>query len=316
MSGGSGLSSRAIIGSFYHQLESNPGNLWVDSVSRLFQSNQESETYKFTDAVPVLREWIGGREAKGLTENGITIANKKWESTLEIPAEWVKRDKTDQIQVRIKELARRANSHYAVLLSALIANGETGLCYDGRPFFDTLHSYAPNNPVNVPGTQSNSKSWDVLSPTQPSNNEFQDVVWCGIETLLGMKDGQAEPANENANKFLVMVPHRFLNVAGTALGAQLIDGTTSSVAVCSDLFGFEVGLAINPRLPWTTKFSVFRADGDVTPFIRQEEQGISVAALAEGSELEFNNEVHHYGIKALDNVGYGLPTQGCLISLI
>jgi len=58
-------------------------------------------------------------------------------------------------------------------------------------------------------------------------------------------------------------------------------------------------LEVNARLTWTTKFALFRADGPTAAFIRQEEESIKVAAIAEGSELEFNNDVHRYGVKAM-----------------
>jgi len=312
----SGLSSRAIIGSFYHALEQNDGASWVNPLAKLFFSDQESEDYKFLDAAPTMREWVDGRMAASLFDNSITIANKLYEATLEIPVDWIRRDKTGQINIRIKELARRANSHYGVLLSGLIANGETGLCHDGKAFFATDHPYSVNNPY-VSGSQSNLKQWDVLTTTAPTNSEFQSATMRGIETILGLKDGTAEPINENAKKFLVMVPSHFMNIAGAALGAEAVDGSSNVIQACANLAGFEIGLAINPRLnSWTTKFAVFRADGDVTPFIRQEEEGIKVDALAEGSEHEFKEDTHLYGVSALHSVRYGAYQHGCLVSLV
>jgi phage major head subunit gpT-like protein len=41
-----------------------------------------------------------------------------------------------------------------------------------------------------------------------------------------------------------------------------------------------------------------------------------MAAIAEGSALEFDNDVHHYGIKAMRNVGYGYWQKACLVSLV
>lgn len=78
--------------------------------------------------------------------------------------------------------------------------------------------------------------------------------------------------------------------------------------------GFQVALAVSPRLTWTTKFAVFRADGQLAAFIRQEEEDVTVDALAEGSEEEFKNDRHLYGIKAIRNVGYGYWQKACLIT--
>ena len=134
------LSSRAVIGMYFEALEANPGIAWVDSISNYFRSDQSSEDYKWLGMPPALREWIGGRNAKGFTTNGIAIANKHFESTIDIALKDLRRDKTGQLRARIGELALRGQTHFASLLSTLIANGATTVCYDGQYFFDTDHS--------------------------------------------------------------------------------------------------------------------------------------------------------------------------------
>ncbi|MCK9994619.1 MAG: hypothetical protein Dbin4_03139, partial [Alphaproteobacteria bacterium] len=63
------LSSRAIIGRYFARLETNPGLAWVDAVSNLFTSDQRVEEYGFLGQSPKMREWVGGRQLKGLTVN-------------------------------------------------------------------------------------------------------------------------------------------------------------------------------------------------------------------------------------------------------
>jgi phage major head subunit gpT-like protein len=303
------LSSRAIIGSFYHALEQNDGASWVNPLSMLFNSNMESETYLWLGQSPVMREWIGGRQAKGFRTSGITITNKKFEATLEIPVDWIRRDKTGQIMVRVNEMAHRANAHWAGLLSTLIIAGESALCYDGQYFFDTDHAEGDS------GTQSNSISYDAASTTLPTASEMQSAILYAIQAIYGFKDDQGQPLNEDARNFTVMVPLPFLQAAGAALGATVISQTSNLITAVGNLGGFSVNLAVNPRLTWTTKFATFRTDGDVSPFIRQEEEPIQVAAIAEGSELEFTEDVHQYGIKAMRNVGYGYWQKACITTL-
>jgi phage major head subunit gpT-like protein len=112
-----------------------------------------------------------------------------------------------------------------------------------------------------------------------------------------------------------MIPVPYLQAAGEALGAQVISSTSNLISATGNLGGFNVNLAVNPRLTWTTKFATFRTDGDVAPFIRQEEEPISMTAIAEGSEVEFTDDVHQYGIKAMRNVGYGYWQKACLTTL-
>ena len=119
------LSSRAIIGEFYKRLNENSGLEWITAISNYFTSDQDTEEYAWIGQSPVMREWVGGRHAKGFTSNGITIENKHFEATLDIPVKHLRRDKTGQVKVRIGELATRTNSHWALLLSQLITKGET-----------------------------------------------------------------------------------------------------------------------------------------------------------------------------------------------
>src|SRR3990172_495076 len=100
--GASSLSSRAIIGAFFARLEQNLGGLWIPKLGMgPFESDQSSETYNWIGNAPAMREWIGGRNAKGFRENGITIVNKKFAATLEVPVDWMRRDKTGQIMMPV-----------------------------------------------------------------------------------------------------------------------------------------------------------------------------------------------------------------------
>jgi len=313
--GAQALSSRAIIGEFYNQLELQSGQSWIEKVSMYFNSDQESEEYKWLGMSPAMREWIGGRQAKGLTTYGITIENKDFEATLEILRKDLRRDKTGQVMVRIAELATRTITHWASLLSTLIQAGESSVCYDGQYFFDTDHSEGDS------GTQSNDIQVDISalpasvhgSTTAPSVEEFALCVLKGIETILGFKDDQGEPMNELANQFLVMVPTSLMHPAFGALGEELVGYGASNILKAS---GFDIGVAVNPRLTWTDAFPVFRTDGQVKPFIRQEEEGVKMEAIAEGSELEFKEKKHQYGVSAIRNVGYGYWQHACLVTMV
>lgn len=309
--GAATLSSRAIIGEFYNTLEQNTGAIWVPGVSAMFESNQESETYKWLGMAPAMREWVGGRHAKGFRENGITIVNKTFEATLEVLLNEMRRDKTGQIMVRVRELADRTNAHWAKLLSSLIVNAESAVCYDGQYFFDTDHSEGDS------GTQSNDIQSNIATTTAPTAAEMETAVLKTVEQLLGFKDDQGEPMNEEAMRFLVMVPVPFMAATAAALkNPVIVDGSGSRTNTITNLGGFQFEMAVNPRLNWTEKFAVFRTDGQTKPFIRQEEEGVTVSAIAEGSELEFNENKHRYGVKAIRNVGYGYWQHACLTTFI
>ena len=78
----------------------------------------------------------------------------------------------------------------------------------------------------------------------------------------------------------------------------------------------SLSVAMNPRLSWTDKLVIFRTDGAVKPLIRQEEEAVVLKAIAEGSELEFNEDKHRYGVDTWRNVGLGFWQHACLAQLV
>lgn len=305
--GATSLSSRAIIGTFYNALEQDLGATYIPSITNLFQSNQESETYKWLGMAPAMREWIGGRQAKGFRENGLTITNKTFEATMEVLLDEIRRDKTGQVMLRIREMAQRTNAHWAKLVSSLLIAGESAVCYDGQYFFDTDHTEGDS------GSQSNDIESDVTTTTAPTAAEFEKAVLKSVEQIIGLKDDQGEPMNESASRFLIMVPVPFMASAAAALkNPVIVDGSGSRTNTITNIGGFQFELAVNPRLTWTTKFATFRTDAETKAIIRQEEEGVTLSAIAEGSELEFKENKHQYGVKAIRNVGYGYWQRACL----
>lgn len=313
--GARGLGSRSIIGEFYARLEQAVGTGWVPQISMMFTSDQESEEYKWLGQSPKMREWVGERQAKGFRENGIIVKNKLYEATMQVLVEEIRRDKTGQVMVRIGEMVTRANAHYNSLLSTLILNAPSTVGYDNQFFFDTDHSEGDS------GTQDNDITVDISaipanvhgSITAPSEEEMQHAIMQGIQAILGFKDDQGEPMNELARQFIVMVPNALLQPTLAATQNPIIGAGRTNTLVQSV---YSVMPVSNARLTWTDSFAVFRADGNVKPFIRQEETGVMVAALAEGSEEEFKNYRHLYGITASRNVAYGYWQQSCYVTMI
>jgi len=302
--GASSLGSRAIIGAFFNKLSQDLGMSWIPAVSMLFNSNQESETYKWLGMSPAMREWTGGRQAKGFKDEGITIVNKTYEATLEVLVDEIRRDKTGQVMLRVAELARRANAHWASLLTTLIVAGTSGVCYDGQYFFDTDHSEGDS------GTQDNDLTGAAATSTQPTAAEAEAALMACVTAILKFKDNQGEPMNEGASNFSIMIPPVYLSPFAAVLNNEFIAAGQSNIV--KNIQGFNFTLAVNARLSAVDRFYVFRSDGDTKALIRQEEEPISVSAVAEGSELEFNENKHHYGVKAIRNVGYGFWQHACI----
>ena len=309
------LSSRAVIGMYYEALAIDPGLTWMDAVSNYFTSDQDSEIYKWLGMPPALQEWIGGRKSKGFTTEGVEIRNKHYEATLAILLKDLRRDKTSQLQARIGEFAQRGTSHFASLLSTLIINGPSTVCYDGQFFFDTDHSEGDS------GTLDNDITTIISAlPTQvhgtvtaPSKEEMLQAIVKSISQFFTFKDDKGEPINENARAFHVMVPVGLAAAARSALATTNVEGPG-----IFNIDGFSVALSVNTRLTgggWTDEFVTFRTDGSIKPLIRQEETVPTLKVKDENSDYAFDNDAIEVGLDTWRNVGYG-RWQGAVLNTL
>jgi len=310
------LSSRAIAGMYFTSLETNPGSAMLDGISNLFTSDQASETYNFLGQTPAMREWVGGRQAKGFSGQGITIFNTHYEATLEIEVKDARRDKTPQIEARIAEFSQRAQTHWASLLSTLLINAPSTVCYDGQFFFDTDHSEGSS------GIQDNDITVDISAlpaavhgvVTAPSVEEMQQSILKGIAQILSFKDDQGEPMNENASRFLVVVPVA-LYLTAVAAVSTLMTAALQQNLNPNLIAGLTVDVQMNPRLTWTDSFAVFRTDSPIKAFIRQSETEVELTVLGEGSDHAFKHKSWQYGLDAWRGVGYGYWQRACYVTM-
>lgn len=310
------LSSRAIVGMYYARLETNPGLAWIDGVSNLFNSDQGSETYAFLGQSPGMRQWIGGRQAKGLSGSSLVIANTPYEATLEVSLRDMRRDKTGQIEARVAEFVDRSMGHWASLLSTLLLNGPGATCYDGQYYFDTDHSEGSS------GTQNNDITVDISAlgcaahgvVTAPSVEEMQQSILTGIAQILSFKDNQGEPMNENAQNFLVIVPVGLYLTAAAAVSG-LVTAALQNNLNPNLIAGLNVSVAMNPRLTWTDSFAVFRTDSPIKGLIRQTEQENELTVKDETSEFAMDNKAIQIGIDNSRGVGYGYWQRACYVTM-
>lgn len=310
------LGGRQIIGRYYERFEKAQA-LWLPKISMKMDSDQESETYRWLGQVPRLREWIGGRQAKGLRDNGFTIENKTFEGTLRIPLADIRRDKTGQIMTRVEEMADSAANHPVELAATLINNGASSPCYDGQYFFDTDHS------EGVSGQQSNKITVDISAlpvgadfhgtTTDPSVSEMVKAILQSIQNMYGLKDDQGRAINRTIREFTVITP---VNLWSAGLGAETMSMLAKGESNLLQNTKFNVDVYAEPELTATDTFYTFASGGAVAPFIHQIEEEMTTSYLGYGSEFEHVNDAHEFGVKKVENMGYGLWQRAMSTQLI
>ena len=115
-----------------------------DKVATRVPSSSKSNTYGWLGQFHNFREWVGDRVLNDIKANGYTITNKTWENTVSVSRDDIEDDNVGVYSPLFAEMGRAAMSHPDELVFALLAAGDSTLCYDGQFFFDTDHPVYPN----------------------------------------------------------------------------------------------------------------------------------------------------------------------------
>lgn len=293
---------------------------WATNIGTLIPSNSETENYNWLGTVPQLSVWEGEALLQELPNYSATLTNDEYISALGINKNDIRRDKTGQIRQRMSWLGRRAATHWEKLVSDLIIASETaagtdisGKAFDGQAFFDTDHSYTGSNFTTNQSNDLSGGVWDVATAASPTPDEAADCVLDMVGNFYALKDDQGEPINGDASNFLIMVGTVPLYSAfKSAVGLQNLTSGASNPVTGLTSSGITIDVRLNPRLSAkTTKVYGFRTDGDIKPFILQDEVGLTVEEEDPGI---LSKEVR-VAAKATRAAGFGL-WQGAMLGTL
>ena len=267
------ITSQGVRGEFFLRI-ARAMAAWIDLLSIPFDSDSALETYAWLGTPPGLTEVKGEKRAEEAAEYFYQIRNRVYQGGLNIKREDVERDKTGQVLAQVDEFAVRCVNHWAELMSTLILAGTgttLGKCYDGQNFFSASHGERKS------GTQKNLLVYtdvpalSVVASGTPTAAEAVKAILGIITWMLGIKDDQGKPMNEDAKNFIVMTSPALWMYLVPAIVNPTISGGDTNTLESLKRDGFNVSVVPNPRLTYTVDFDVYRADAPLKPFIRQEE---------------------------------------------
>jgi len=305
------LDSRAIVGDFFYRYEQEYSKVWAPIVSwENPNATQETETYKMLGSSPVMREWLGGRAHEQLNKYSFSITNKLYEATMDFKVADLRRDKTPQIRARIGEQSFKAAEHSNILLSDLINNNNNA--YDAVNFFSTVHLNDAGATIDNALVAGTLAALNVASTTAPTAAEMALIITEMIGKMMAWQDDRGQPINGGAREFAFMVHPEVMGGTLTALASNLLQaGNTNPLNAFKQAGNFSIMPIINPRITTATEVFLFRLDGGIKPFITQVEEPLTVQVLGQGSDLEFEEDVHAFGIKKTCASGYGEYKFAC-----
>lgn len=163
------------------------------------KSTSKTNTYDWLGKFPQMREWVGKRVLKDMSESSYQISNKRYEATLGVERSDIEDDNLGLYSTIAQSMGQEANDFLDREIAKLLKNGFTTTCYDGQNFFDEEH------PVfeKVDGTGSkklvsniykkspsdSSEPWYLLSLDRPLKPLIhQERTGMELESLTDTKD--------------------------------------------------------------------------------------------------------------------------------
>lgn len=313
------ITERSVIGTFYERLQQNSASSVVDAISTVpMNSDQDSEGYAWLGMVPQMSEKKGEKKFSQLRDNEWTIKNVDYQTGIVLPKKHILYDKTDQVNVRVNELADRTTIHWWSLVAALIEAGESTVCYDGQYFFDTDHTEGDS------GSQSNDITASAATPSAPTSTEMIDAILTGVEAMISLKDDRGEFVNEGMTDFTIVTGMSFLKNGLKALSQTNINGGDTNILLEQDSFNLRI--QATPRLGWTDKFAIFSTQGTQKPIMRQQRRpnnsatgynvdGMLMQTLWIDSEHCKKNDECLVSVETERAAAYGDWKKACLVTL-
>lgn len=122
----------------------NKTESFYTKVAMVVPSSNSQETYAWLSKMPRMRKWIGDKVINKLSKQGYSIVNDDFEVTVEVLRNDIEDDNIGQYNNMSQQAAWSAKQLPDELIAELINDGDTNLCYDGKPFFATDHPITVN----------------------------------------------------------------------------------------------------------------------------------------------------------------------------
>lgn len=137
---------------------------WYEKVAMVVQAQTRTIDYKFLLNFPMVREWIGDRQVRNLEAHNFELTTKDYEATVEVDRNDIEDNQLGIYNPMVAELGRAAKKHPDSLIAALMANGFSATCYDGKFFFAADHPVGGGTASNSGG--GSSTPWYLLDTTR------------------------------------------------------------------------------------------------------------------------------------------------------
>lgn len=268
-------------------------------------SGGKDEGYAHMGSVPGVREWVGERHFKQIGAAQWTLANKKFEVSVEIEKDDYEDDRLGGYSDLIMDIGSEMAFHPDELRLQTMCNGSSEECWDGQYFYDTDHVWRDS------GTQSNIVTYNATDHTAVTTAEFKDAFQESVDRMLGFKKDNGKPWIRpivgRLDNLLIEVPVSLRTAAYNAFGQQFaLEGGAATTNVITDM----PQIACAPQLGASgfgsdAEFYLHYIGGRIKPFIMQKRWANPTTSM-KGWDDDEEKALKFMGTNRF-NVGYLAP---------
>ena len=270
----------------------------ADRIATVINTTQPSQKYAWLGTVPPMREFIDERRPSGMASYSVTIEDKVFEASLAVDRRAIEDDQLDMIRMRVRDLAFRVSAHRQQMVVEALANGTTGIGYNGQPLLSTSH------PVSG-GTYSNRGSSALDAST----------LAAGINSMMLTPDDQGTPLGISPDT-LVVGPKLQWTAMELVESPVVVYGANANDTVpptpYSNAFKGRLNVVVSPFISGASDDYWFLLDTKrpIKGIILQQRSDVPVEFTAmddpNASEAAWMRDRFYYGVRGRYNVGFGL----------
>lgn len=131
-------------------------------------SSAASTGYGFLGEFPMIKEWVGERDIKELTDHNYSVTNKLFQASISVPLTDFEDNDYGKYGPLFSEMGAQGRIYPDDVSYELLKNGATNLCYDGQPFFSDSHPAGESVVSNVflRADEVDAPSWYLLDTSR------------------------------------------------------------------------------------------------------------------------------------------------------
>lgn len=305
------LSEKGLQATFLAGLDAWPAQ--YKQLCTIVPSKADKEKFAYLGAPPAMREFVGPRHLKRLSETDYTIVNKKWEASLRIDQDDLDDDQTGGLDMRIAQMAEYAERHKdELVLGTAVKDGNSTACYDTQYFYDTDHA---DPEAEYTTAQDNDLTTNIADPAAPTTTEFNAALKADLQAMRAFKDSRGKPINPPGAKIWLEGPpcmeyifSKFANATNLCVATSSEDGNMWK--------GLIAGIIINPFESNADRFRMHILDGAVKPFLFTSRMKLLTQLISANQQNpdfgSWSEDASFFGVKARYNAGYGLWQKSLL----